>query len=363
MKIHLLIFILISFFVVNGRTTISRTYYGDDFFIDTLSDETPKFLLNSALEKKIPINCREHIKTVMCLVDPIKNPEDPTKPGDLPLNRPCLSGSEKYAIYFEELYDNYPLALQKMFCSLKVIYIEKEFFGTAYAGLIKDEKGATLGAQVGIRKSVLDENLNLTNWATWKEQLSFGGTKTSYNPTLTFPRIISSSNTPALNDLLYFVITHEFGHIFDFANNLNKTTSCINEGTDKEECQMDENSWGGISWISSKKVKPLNEFAHRTELCFYWCDGKNLDPALAPQIYPNLYNTDFISIYATTQPWDDFADSLAYFMMNQNLNTKYQIETSNSLNFDIMTKLKSQIWFNKYNYIENFINKKEIIYP
>lgn len=61
-----------------------------------------------------------------------------------------------------------------MFCSLNYIFIEKEFFGTAYASPLKDSNGNIIGAMMGIRQSVLDENLNLETWASWKEQLSFG---------------------------------------------------------------------------------------------------------------------------------------------------------------------------------------------
>lgn len=118
-------------------------------------------------------SCREHIRKVMCLADPAPN-------GGVGQDRPCLPGGDAYAVFFETLYDHYPLSLQKMFCSLKVIYVEKEFSGTAYAGTIKDPSGKIVGAQMGIRKSVLDSQLNLSAWASWKEQLSFGGKTDSY---------------------------------------------------------------------------------------------------------------------------------------------------------------------------------------
>jgi len=157
-------------------------------------------------------DCRAHIESVMCLVDPPENKSE--EPGS---DRPCLPGGQAYAKYFEALYDNYPSALQKMFCSLRHIYIEKDFFGTAYAGLVKDEAGRPIGAKMGIRKSVLDENLNLGLWASWKEQLSFGGVTDSYTLTPNLPSIQTASDGN-LNDFLYFVVAHEFGHIFDFIN-------------------------------------------------------------------------------------------------------------------------------------------------
>ncbi|MBK9321986.1 MAG: hypothetical protein IPM97_03335 [Bdellovibrionaceae bacterium] len=85
------------------------------------------------------------------------------------------------------------LRFKKMFCSLKHIFVEKHFFGTAYAGTLKDQNGAMNGAMMGIRQSVLDQNLNLTTWASWKEQLSFGGVADSYTSSPDLPHIETSS--------------------------------------------------------------------------------------------------------------------------------------------------------------------------
>lgn len=337
-------------------TNNSRVYFGSDFFIETVKNNSSLkeiYTQNSILSEE---NCRDHIQKVLCLVDPAPYDQNDLK-------RTCLPGGEAYAHFFEKLYDNYPSVVQKIFCSLKVIYIEKEFIGTAYAGLVKDEKENIIGAKLGIRKSVLDENLDLTTWATWKEQLSFGGVVNSYNASLSFPFIETKSKKLDVSDFLYFVIAHEFGHIFDFANNLNQTTSCTKISEKEEECVMAPNSWGGISWITNKLPKPENEFANRKGLCFYWCNGKGMDLSLAENLYSSLYKTNFISIYATTQPWDDFADSLAYYLMNQNLGLQYTIHVNQKLNFDIIAKLNSPLWEQKFNYITNFLSKKDIIYP
>src|SRR5689334_2147175 len=80
-------------------------------------------------------DCRARIKKVVCLVEP-----EPSKTagagiaGADPKSRSCLPGGDAYAAPFEILYDHYPPVLQKVFCSLGKIYIEKEFFGTAYGG-------------------------------------------------------------------------------------------------------------------------------------------------------------------------------------------------------------------------------------
>jgi hypothetical protein len=126
---------------------------------------------------------------------------------------------------------------------------------------------------------------------------------------------------------------------------------------------MHEDGWGGISWLTDRKPKAENEFVNRVDLCFYSCEGKTIDPLSATQIYTDLHNSNFISLYSSIQPWDDFADSLAYFMMNRHLFSPYLIEVSKGRQFDIMTKLRSPIWSKKYDYLDRLVNRTDLIYP
>lgn len=298
------------------------------------------------------LDCRAHIAKVICLVEPMKN-NDPYE------QRTCLPGGDRYIETFQTLYDHYPPVLQKVFCSLNHLYIEKNFFGTAYAGLGRDKEGRPNGAIMGIRQSVIDENLDLPSWASWKEQLSFGGVADSYTVSPDLP-IISSRSTTTAQDFLYFVIAHEFGHILDFANDVNKVISC---DEDSDECEMHEESWGALSWITSLRPRPENEFANRRGLCFYWCNGSSLKKADVPQIYRDLNRSNFISLYATTQPWDDFADSLAYISMQKNLRTVYQIDTRQGDVYDVMERLNAPTFQAKREYLENFLKRSDLKYP
>ena len=302
-------------------------------------------------------SCRNQIKTAMCLVEPMKEGEDFK-------TRKCQDGSLSYASYFESLYDNYPPAMQKIFCSLHRIFIEKQFFGTAYASSIYDTQGKHNGALIGIRKSVLDESLNLTTWSSWKEQLSFGGVTDSYSVTSDLPQVITSSHS-ITNDFLYFVVIHEFGHLFDFANDLNKQVNCPEPSDEDEEpeCAMAESSFGAISWETDRMPKDENEFLNRNNLCFYSCNGKTLKKNDVPLIYESLLNTDFISTYGATQPWDDFAESLAYFTIDEKLKVKYVLDTKQGQYYDSILKLKSPIFEMKLKYIQEFFNRPDILYP
>src|SRR5690606_2051296 len=148
------------------------------------------------------------------------------------------------------------------------------------------------------------------------------GVKDDYTVSSDLPVIETSSRLSKVSDFLYFVIAHEFGHIFDFANKINSTINCPEDNPDAESL-MHPPSWGAISWVTNRRPKAENDFLHRSALCFYWCGNTPIDPAKISRVYGDLSHTNFLSTYATTQPWDDFADSLAYFVMDQYLDTSY----------------------------------------
>lgn len=351
------------FFLCMAQTTYASSIppaflkadQGDLKFIESFSDQSLP-ISHRALQE--PTDCRAHIKTIMCLLP--KAPEDKKQPPQ------CLDGGAAYSEPFETLYDHFPSTLQQMFCSLKVIYVLEEFFGTAYAGQITNDKGEVVGAQMGIRKSVLDEKLDLQTWASWKEQLSFGGVKDSYAHLDTLPLIQTTTQSP-VNDFLYFVVAHEFGHMFDFANDLNKTTICNANTNNKESppppCPFPYGTWGSLTWENPETPRSDDRFPYRRGLCFYTCNGEAMTRVAVPELYSGLIGSGFISTYAASNPFDDFADSLAYYLMDKNLGTTYEIDTRQGKTYNIMAKLKSGRFEHKYKYIEKFLERTDLVYP
>ncbi|MBC7741072.1 MAG: putative zinc-binding metallopeptidase [Bdellovibrionaceae bacterium] len=316
---------------------------GRDFFILSASKKTIQTLGADVHD------CRANIAEVMCLVGA---PEV----GMAPQDRPCIEGGKDYAVYFEQIYDKYPPKLQNIFCSVKRIFIENKFYGTAYAGAFKNAAGQTVGAMMGIRKSVLDQKLNLSTWASWKEQLSFGGITDSYSISPNLPQIITTTSAE-VSDFLYFVVTHEVGHLLDFANGLNRLSDCksIDGSDDLSDCEVVEGTWGSISWHRTFTPRAVNDFINRTGLCFYQCGDKPMAEQDINKTYADLSQTEFISAYASQHVWDDFADSLAYYMMEKNLNTSYVIDTKHGARYDIMWRLKSPQFAKKYQFIQKFL--------
>jgi hypothetical protein len=93
----------------------------------------------------------------------------------LAISPPCLPEGENYHLAFEHHFDRSPPIIQKMYCHLSRIMIEKSFSATAYAQLDTDSSGKVIGGIVGIRKELLGNPMKFDEWLSWKEESSFGG--------------------------------------------------------------------------------------------------------------------------------------------------------------------------------------------
>jgi hypothetical protein len=288
----------------------------------------------------------------MCLVDPATGNQSTE-------DRPCLAGGQDYAKYLEAVYDRLTPTFQKMFCSLKSIYIENQLGATAYAGVGKS------GVYIGIRRALLDQPFSFSLWATWKEELAFGGKQDSYQQIPGLPYFVSEE-TPGVSNFLYQVIVHEFGHQFDFANHLNKTVDGCPAPTDADpepECAFAPGSWGSLSWVTTKKPLPENDFKLRNDFCYYSC-GTRVDPLSdATEMYQDLYASAFINGYSSEQAYDDWADGLAYYAMDKFLSKSIAVDTAQGERFDLTMKLHSDRYKKKFDYIESFLARTDIVYP
>jgi hypothetical protein len=309
-----------------------------------------------ALPPDAPADCRARIHEIVCLVDPSTDDGQ----NEDPLRRPCLPGSGAYAAPFEQLYDRFPAHLRKTYCGLRRIFIEKEFYATAYAGLTMDSPdGVPNGAIVGIRKDLVDQPFGLDRWSSWKEQLNFGGDPQSYaiNPAL--PMIHSSSQ-----DMLYYVLAHEFGHIFDFMNHLNRWDDCkFGRDAVTGTCVAARGSWSELGWANIfGQPKAGNDFPLRKALCFYGCNGNFIDPSRAGELYRGLFATNFISVYAASNPYEDWAEAFAFFTFQHELGATYALTLADGGRFDFIGHLQSAVMADKVNFVAHFL-QGEIVYP
>lgn len=260
----------------------------------------------------------------------------------------CRAGiSEKvtprqYAPAFLAVHDAMPPALQRVFCSLTEIHLLKDVDGTAFI----------TGSVMAIRRSILDDHLSLAAWATWKEQLPFGGGKTSYRARKDLPAIAATSKGP-VNALLFMMVAHEFAHVLDSANDWNKM---LCEGT---SCTFAPGTWGALSWASDRDALPTDEFPERHSLCFYSCETP-LSRTAIPAFYEHLAHSRFLGAYAATNPADDLAEGLAFYLLDEALSGTYVVDTRQGERYDMIAKLRSPAYAAKRQFLRDALSRTNL---
>jgi hypothetical protein len=308
-------------------------------------------------------SCRARIASVVCLVDPVIPGEE--------TERPCLTDTDLGPAIssLQTIYDAYPQALKNVFCSLGRIYLEKKSVGTAYAGTTPDGSMAIMGFRADL---LLGEAPSLSRWVSWKEQLSFGGSR-DYSVRDDLVKIESSSSLAApASDFIYYVIAHEFGHILDFKLKVNDW-SCNESG---DTCTPKPASWPELSWsfsypqkgqtpedpwgLSAWEPNASAAFDHRSELCFYGCADGRGKPELMEPLYASLHQGSFLTTYSATNSWDDFAETVAFYAGTRYTNLSYTAVLPSGTRFDLVEKyLHSESFRAKREWVERFFEKLE----
>lgn len=300
-------------------------------------------------------DCRARIAKIVCLVEPMNADEE----GDDFDQRACEPGGESYAWAFEGHFDRSVPVIQKMYCHLSKIWIEKSFVGTAYAGLVRDSSGKTIGGGIGIRREVLESKLGFDDWLSWKEETSFGGSADSNAPRIGVLNYVS--NRPTSDFFLDYVLNHEFGHIFDFANGLNATTECRYREKAPGEwervgtCEPLPGTWGALSWRNVSEPLAGNDFAGREKICFYFCNGQFLKAAEAIDLFLGMLGTNFPSTYSSRYPSEDFAENFALKLAHDD-GLRLKLETGGH-SLDLSGHFLGPKLDTKRRYVEDLIQK------
>ena len=308
-------------------------------------------ILGQSVFAAAPNSCLTTLESKICATDlaPHQWPDPSIK---------CQEADENTVLKLKSIAQDFSDPFQKVLCGLDKVFIINEPGGTAFGGFTHDPSGHT-HSFLGINAAVLKNGLSLSSWATWKEQLSFGGSPEPTNPAFQNLPIINATVPGVYNDFLFFVLSHEMGHIFDFANHL-RSKDC---GADQSiDCEMDKAGFGHLSWDTTTRIRPDSDFPERTGLCFYGCGGKFLDLSSVSSIYDHLFQSGFASLYASTNSADDFAESIAYYNLSQIPGAQYKIVTPQGKNYFPLVEYQSGVLLEKYQFIENLFKRSDLIF-
>jgi hypothetical protein len=300
--------------------------------------------------------CKARIRGILCLVDAWEEGK----------TRVCLAGGESYAPHMTEVYDGLPPKMQKLFCTMKVIFVEKDLESLAYAGVNGADELGAFDAVMGIREELLVHDYVAQDVFGWKEQKAFG---VQAPPFKTLPGSpIVSAKIAGKNTALQYVLIHELAHVLDFSNQANHFVCKAGEDCTGEQewneafgrkFESVAGSWSALSWLNWVDPTRNHDFILRRDLCFYGCNGKGLNLLQMPEFYRQLNAVEYVTTYAAISPMEDFAESTAFYFLSQQPGFEYHVTDPEA------TYFLNRKWYamkDKREWIENFY-AQDLKYP
>jgi hypothetical protein len=185
------------------------------------------------------------------------------------------------------------------------------FFSTglgssAITDVIVNIDGQILGSVVMLDlDAFMDRTANA--WATWKENTPF-----SSSARLRLEVEIADGQDNTRANAMQFLLLHEFGHVLTAGKQFLPVwwlpADAMKQTVDYDFLRL------GWQIDADKRIVPKQEedFAERTGIFYY--DTKGLDDAAMLSAYRALQGTSFPSLYASTNAFDDFAETFATYV-------------------------------------------------
>lgn len=177
---------------------------------------------------------------------------------------------------------------------------------SAITDVVVNHDGHILGSVVMLDLDAFrDRTANA--WATWKENMPFSS---SARLRLEVEIADGADNTRA--NAMQFLLLHEFGHVLTAGQQFLPIWWLPPEAMK----QTGDYGFLRLGWQidADKRIVPKaqEDFAERSGIFYY--DTKGLDDAAMLAAYRALQDTSFPSLYASTNAFDDFAETFATYV-------------------------------------------------
>lgn len=183
------------------------------------------------------------------------------------------------------------------------IFLVNDLGSTAYTEVLKDFAHHPQGFIV-LDSQILDRRAN--EWASWRENTPF-----RRSAGLEAGMLIETEDRDLKKNAISYIILHELGHLVGVATRAH--ADWWSEGNPADY------AFASISWVlrdGSLTSKWDSVFRDRSKVRFY-ADEKSqvqITDDKLPGIYADLAKTDFVSLYAATGIYDDFAETYAMYV-------------------------------------------------
>lgn len=200
------------------------------------------------------------------------------------------------------------------------IFFVDDLGGSAYTEFVYSHAGKPAFGFIVVDRLLFDKPAN--EWASWRENTAFYSDDSSYELKMQ----IADERNNAPEYALQFVILHELGHIFAIGSDVHPPWNLSDLHSDHPSSYR----FSRFSWtVHSNKYVSIfdHEFTTRAQISFYREKEKRLPLSRSPLIYRDLRDlSNFPSLYALTQPSEDFAESFATYIHQMILKRPYEIQ-------------------------------------
>jgi hypothetical protein len=183
------------------------------------------------------------------------------------------------------------------------VFLVEELGGTAYGELLKDFDNNKLGFVV---LDVGSLNRKANEWISWRANSPFA---------MKGIFIIEAEIEPKSNDYrkaaIQYILLHEVGHLVGVAKEAHPN---LFVGGHPKKWPFTKLSWLTLERGFKGKSKYDETFTNRSKLKFYSFKDAPLTSKDIDLTYSQLSKTDFVSLYAATNMYDDFAETYAMYV-------------------------------------------------
>jgi len=243
-----------------------------------------------------------------------------------------LDNTDKYNLYSPTQKDlkkikitlkKMPKLLQKLFNEKLIsLYFVNNFQGSGYVEYIFSNTGEIYFILI-LNSATLKQSIS--------ELLTARDNTTFLNNNSNIKLNIKLSTAKKNNEsALLYILLHEGAHIIDYTYQL--TPFVEPDLKQFAKTKIEENEFAKNVWLDYKTPIEKYNFAGRDKLSFYYLSGApKLDIKSADNIYEMLANTPFVSLYASLNWAEDFAELFAVYYLTDVLKMKYKIEISKKI--------------------------------
>ncbi len=199
------------------------------------------------------------------------------------------------------------------------VYLVDDLGGTGFSDYVVDASGKAVGAYVVLDAAVLGAR-TANAWASWKESSPF-------QPSHRYQLQARIADAPQDNrrNAIQYILLHELGHVVAaMRGGIHPPWTLAPRAVEDTSAYPFFN----LSWRVDRSANAYRSlfdgaFPQRRQVVYYF--GARLQARDMVEVYTQLSRTNFPSLYAATQPGDDFAESFASYVHTVLLQRPWQV--------------------------------------